>query len=79
MYFFNLYFQIFQANVDLETVVQYSLIISTKARYVQLYPVTHVTFPCMRIELFVRWNSKIQAASTVGEQISFLVNSGLQD
>ena len=52
---FNLYFQLFQGNVDLETVVQHSLNVSTQAaRYVRLYPVTHSTWPCMRIKLFVR-------------------------
>ena len=51
---FNLYFQVFQGNVDLETVVQHSLKVSTQARYVRLYPVTHSTWSCMGIELFVR-------------------------
>ncbi|KAL9961275.1 hypothetical protein ACROYT_G030184 [Oculina patagonica] len=46
--------KVFEANVDLETVVQNSLNITTPARYVRFYPVTYSIFPCMRVEVFVR-------------------------
>ncbi|XP_078382673.1 uncharacterized protein LOC144665316 [Oculina patagonica] len=46
--------KVFQANADLESVVQNSLNITTHARYVRFYPVTYSSFPCMRIEVFVQ-------------------------
>jgi len=44
--------KIFQANSDLNTVVQHSLANAAQARYVRFYPVTHNQYPCMRIEVY---------------------------
>lgn len=44
----------FPGNLDKNTVVKNSLTSDVKARYVCFYPVTYATYPCLRVEIFVR-------------------------
>ncbi|KAL9952642.1 hypothetical protein ACROYT_G039920 [Oculina patagonica] len=46
--------KVFQANTDLNTIVQHALNNAAQARYVRFYPVTRSRYPCMRIEVFVQ-------------------------
>ncbi|XP_078352239.1 lactadherin-like [Oculina patagonica] len=46
--------KVFQANTDLNTIVQHTLNNAAQARYVRFYPVTRYNHPCMRIEVFVK-------------------------
>ncbi|CAH3162749.1 unnamed protein product, partial [Pocillopora meandrina] len=46
--------KIFQANSDLNTVVQHTLNNPVHARFVRFYPVTFNNFPCMRVEVFAQ-------------------------
>ncbi|RMX60017.1 hypothetical protein pdam_00019304, partial [Pocillopora damicornis] len=44
--------KIFQANSDLNTIVQHTLNSPVQARYIRFFPVTFSQYPCMRIEVF---------------------------
>ena len=53
------YFQVFQGNLDRDSIVKLSLSTDVKARYVRFYPVTFSGYPCMRVEIFVlNWPKK---------------------
>lgn len=46
--------KIFQANSDLNTIVQHTLNSPVQARYIRFFPVTFSQYPCMRIEVFAQ-------------------------
>lgn len=57
-YKFYLCLQDFEANEDLNSIVQHSLTTYEKARYVRLIPTGHNTYPCVRVEIYViSWKS----------------------
>ena len=49
-----LFLQDFDANEDRDSIVQNSLSTYQEARYVRFYPITYTTWPCVRVEIYVR-------------------------
>ena len=53
MHDFFFFLQDFDANKDVDSIVQNSLGINQEARYVRFHPTAYNIFPCMRVEIYV--------------------------
>lgn len=46
--------KVLSGNTDRNSIVRHSLTTEIKARFVRFYPVTYYSYPCMRVEIYVR-------------------------